>query len=125
MSMRMWIVFPFALSACGGSFEAGHAATNALEERLQWARKKEEELRQQVMNLEIALARQEICHIRQEVDLVCHETNVDSTDPQLKKQREKLTSIIQNTPSCAPEAQEVLDQILALITQRSNEKSRG
>ncbi len=76
-------------------------------------------MEERIVALEIEIAKQEIASIRQLVEKFDQKKNINLSAP-FSTQREKLASIIQNTPQCAVEAQGVLDQILALITQLSD-----
>lgn len=87
-----------------------------LKKELNHAKKELSRAQNWVMTLEEAIAQKEIQRIEEEIAHV--EPNGSSSD--FSAERELLTAIIDRFPSCAIQAQIVLNKILTIITQMSD-----
>lgn len=103
-----------------------------MKQELVLAQKKLSQQKAYIERLEEEIARNEIAMIQKEIVQVNkHETAKQMLNHEqwlsfFYQQRETLNQIIQSHPACSGEAQEVLDQILTLITQlgdQDNEKN--
>lgn len=117
--MRKIIPFFIILYGCN-STSISLQPSALLETRLVEAKKRKIELEKKVSQLETALAKSEIARIQKQIVLFDLTQTSFEKNNQFAAEREKLVAIIQNNPFCAEEAQKVLDQILSLITQLSN-----
>lgn len=113
----------YLFTACTSSSLSSVHEPLSLQKKLEEAKQEREGLDKKVASLEIALAKKEIARIRKEVKAFKEEKESLADHEDFKIHREKLAAIIQNVPDCAPEAQGVLDQILALITRLKDVES--
>lgn len=80
-----------------------------------------DQLEKEIATLEIEQIQEEISQLNKE-SVTTHELTHEQSLALFCHQREILGGIIRNHPACRVHAQEVLDQILSLITQISNER---
>lgn len=126
-----WYFFTFLIFVATQPFQllGTSQSLNHLKRELDEANKEVQRHTERVRQLEEAIARKEISRIQQEVN------EVKKSDPGklflstkeslafFYQQREILGRIIRKYPTCRNEAQEVLDQILTLITEISDASS--
>lgn len=121
--MKQIISFSFSFLLLTGcvSNERLPKSITILEKKLQDEKTRQSDSERKIMSLQIAIARQEIALIQEEISMMNESPSLLQEKEHFALEREKLVEIIQNNPSCASDAQNVLDQILALITRLSNE----
>lgn len=111
----------------GNAFDSPPKGLKEMKEEYARAQKKLEKEQAYVYQLEKEIATLEIEQIQKEISqlikesVVTHELTHEQRLALFCHQREILGGIIRNHPACRHHAQEVLDQILSLITQLSNE----
>lgn len=126
----MYRIIIFSLAFIVGLTSFGcKGSLSSLKRDLKRAQKELHETQARIKQLQEAIAFQEIERIKGEIEkiepkqlaqtLLTHEQCMNF----FSEQREKLVTIIHCHPGCAARAQELLDQILTLITQISDEVS--
>ncbi len=124
--MRKVLLIAVWVVACSASTHK--QGLTGLKRELSQAQRELSMAQMRVLELEEAIAYQEVARIEHQIQkIVTEETTklLHSREERLAffhDQRETLVNVIRSYPTCAPRAQEVLDQILTLITQVSDEE---
>jgi hypothetical protein len=125
---RLFLVFCLLIGCAAQRYSASSRSQIIdMKDELAMAQKKLLQQRAYVESLEEKIAKNEIALIQKEISQIqMHETAKKMLSPEewlafFYQQRETLNHIIKSCPACRSEAQEVLDQILTLITQLSDQ----
>ncbi len=121
--MKKALLLALLVLTCAATRQDSHLSE--MKEELKSAQKKLVQQKAHVEHLQEEIARHEIALIQKEIALVdtvaLQILSEDEWFTFFKQQREILNRIIRSNLSCSAHAQEVLDKILTLITQVSDQ----